>query len=381
MKKLVFITNIPTPYRTAFYDALQKECRVSDCDLSVLYCATTEPKRRWPYKPEEMHHNHVLMWGIHPRLRGFITHLNPEVWTRLSKANPDIVVMAGAWNTPTVLLALLWCKLKNKPALFWSEGHSDAVLNKKGPIAFLRRSVYRLFDGFTVPNSKSAAWAAMQSGGGAKTILLPNSIDTTSFYPPAEITKQEIRAKLGLPLGARIFVQVARLDPEKAPAELISAFLRIPTETKESPFLVLVGPGSQEDKIREMCKGASERVLVTGNVPASQVREWLWASDIFILNTKRDPNPLSPIEASSAKMPIMMSRLAGNVSELVEEGRTGWIINDPCNPLPELTDAIAVSDERLASMGSEAQRSITERFDVQNVARRLIADLQDAYPA
>jgi glycosyltransferase involved in cell wall biosynthesis len=375
MKKIFFVTNIPTPYRTAFYDALSNECAAKNQELYVMYCAKTEPKRRWPYDYRVMNHKHLVLSGIHPNFMGFVPHFNPSVVIHLERASPRLVVLAGAWNTPTVLLALLWCRLRGVPVYFWSEGHSNAVLNPTGLIAYIRRSVYQMFDGFMVPNARSAKWALDQAADAKTVIRLPNSIDTASFYPPASSTKEQWREKLGLPKDKTILIQVARMDPEKAPVELAQAYLSLPEEMRLKSTLVFVGPGRLEDELRKLSSGHEDSLRVVGNIPADMVREWLWASDIFVLNTKRDPNPLSPIEACSAALPILVSRLAGNVDELVVEGANGWAIQDPDNPCAELARAIMAGRSRLREMGLVAQANITERFDVRNVTRRLLDDI------
>lgn len=372
--RLLFLTNIPTPYRSAFYDALAKEAAQSGDQLRVLYCATTEPGRHWPYEPEGMRHAHEVMPGWHFQLRKWYSHLNLTILARLQYLRPDIVAIAGAWNTPTMLLALAWCRLTGTPVYFWSEGHAAAVLNSGGGIAWARRRVYAAFTGFLVPNELSARWAASQARGPAIMVRLPNSIETTGFAQPAGMTKKEARSRLGLASSGTILIQVARVDAVKAPLELARTFLALPENYRRRARLVFIGTGSLHEQLGAIAKESDGSILVVGNVDAPRVREWLWAADCFVLNTKRDPNPLSPIEASAASLPILLSHLAGNVRELVGEGVTGWVIKDPDNPADELMRAIDCDEARRREMG-EAARLRAKSFDVGQVAANLLRDL------
>ena len=67
---LVVLTNIPTPYRTTFFDAVATEAAQINRAFHVLYCATSEPGRHWPYEPATMRHPHTVLRGVHPRLVG-----------------------------------------------------------------------------------------------------------------------------------------------------------------------------------------------------------------------------------------------------------------------------------------------------------------------
>lgn len=376
--RIVFLTNIPAPYRTALYDALHDECAGRGDRLRVLYCAVTEPRRHWPYEPASMRHAHAVMPGVHPRIGAFFTHLNPVVWRELCVTSPDVLVVSGAWNTPTMLIAIVWAKLHGARLLFWSEGHQGAVLNPRGPISWLRRLVYGCFEGFLAPNARSAEWARAQGGRSKPVMAFPNSIDTRSFSPPPAGDKAAWRAKLGLPADAVVLTQVARLDAIKAPLELARAFLSLPEDIRGRAVLVFIGSGELQDDMGRLAARSGGRIFLAGNIAASAVREWLWASDVFVLNTRRDPNPLSPIEASAAELPVMMSGFAGNVDELVDPGVTGWVIRDPDNPARELEHAIGLGRLRLAEMGRRARAASVDQFDARNVARRFLQELRHA---
>ena len=374
---LVVLTNIPTPYRTAFFDALAEAAACAGKRFHVLYCAKTEPGRHWPYDPSKMRHAHTVLRGFHPCVAGTTAHLNPGILAELNLLKPDTLLIAGAWNTPTMLVAGLNIYSPAPRRFFWSEGHADAVLHKSGLIAWLRRRVYRTFDGFAVPNAKSGEWALAQAGSARPVVTLPNAIEAAFFKRPSAEARAQARQKLGLSEKGRVLVQVSALTERKGVLPLAKAFLGLPAADRAGAQLVFVGDGEQRSELERLAAESAGAIRLLGQLPPEEVRQVLWAADAFVLNTRLDPNPLSAIEASAAGLPVVMSSAAGNISEIVESPDAGFVIVDPAKPTESLRAVLAASDEQLAAMGSRAAAN-AQRFDASTVARSIIKQL---YPA
>jgi glycosyltransferase involved in cell wall biosynthesis len=371
---LVVLTNIPTPYRTAFFDALAEEAARAGKRFHVLYCAKTEPGRHWPYDASKIRHAHAVLRGFHPSCLGIHAHLNPGVLAELNLLKPDTLILAGSWNTPTMLIAGLNIYSPPPRRFFWSEGHADAVLHKSGLIAWLRRRMYRTFDGFAVPNAKSAEWALAQAGGPRPIVTLPNAIDAQFFARPSG-ARDEARRALGLEGEGRVLVQVSALTERKGVMELAKAFLALPPENRRGAKLVFVGEGELRPQLEALAAESAGAIRVLGQLPPEEVRRVLWASDAFVLNTRLDPNPLSAIEAAAAGLPVVMSAAAGNIHEVVEDPKTGFVIRDISDPSDALRAVLVASDAQLAEMGTRAIELARTHFDAPAVARSLIAQL------
>ena len=371
---IVVLTNIPTPYRTAFFDALAEAAACAGKRFHVLYCAKTEPGRHWPYEPVKMKHAHTVLRGFHPSLTGIHAHLNPGVLAELNLLKPDTLILAGSWNTPTMLIAGLNIYSPAPRRFFWSEGHADAALHKSGLIAWLRRRVYRTFDGFAVPNAKSAEWAIAQAGSPRPIVTLPNAINGAFFKRPSGDARSQARAKLGLPDKGRVLVQVSTLTERKGVLPLAKSFLGLPAVESAGARLVFVGEGEQRAELESLAASSAGTIRVLGQLPPEEVRQALWAADAFVLNTRLDPNPLSAIEASAAGLPVVMSAAAGNITEIVEAPDAGFVIRDSADPTETLRAVLSASDEQLAAMGTRAALN-AQRFDAPAVARSLIKQL------
>jgi glycosyltransferase involved in cell wall biosynthesis len=372
---LVVLTNIPTPYRTAFFDALAEEAARAGKRFHVLYCAKTEPGRHWPYEPAKMKHAHTVLRGFHRSLTGIHAHLNPGVLAELNLLKPDTLLIAGSWNTPTMLIAGLNIYSPHPRRFFWSEGHADAALHKRGLIAWLRRRVYRTFDGFAVPNAKSAEWALAQAGGPRPIVTLPNAIDAKAFARPSVNARSEARRHLGIAGEGRVLVQVSALTDRKGVLELARAFLGLTAEARRGAKLLFVGDGELRGRLNALAAESSGSIRVLGQLPPEEVRRVLWAADAFVLNTRLDPNPLSAIEAAAAGLPVVMSAAAGNIREVVEAPAAGFVIADPADPSEALRAVLGASDAQLAEMGARAAGLARTQFDAVAVARSLVKQL------
>jgi len=372
---LVILTNIPTPYRTAFFDALAEEAARVGRRFHVLYCAKTEPGRHWPYEPSKMRHAHTVLRGFHPSFAGLHAHLNPGVLAELNLLKPDTMLIAGAWNTPTMLIAGLNITSPHPRRLFWSEGHSGSVLNKSGLIAWLRRHTYRAYDGFVVPNQASLDWSRQQAGGPKPCFLIPNSIDAGFYARKSPSARAEARRRLGLPEQGRVLVQVGLLSSAKGAPELARAFLALPASERLGATLALVGSGPADEGLRGLSAASGGALRLLGQLLPEGVRDALWAADAFVLNTRRDSNPLSAIEAAAAGLPVVMSAAAGNIREVVEAANTGFVIRDPSDPTEALRAVLSASDAQLADMGARAADLARSQFDAPIVARALIRQL------
>lgn len=375
---LVILTNIPTPYRTAFFDALAEEMARVGRRVHVLYCAKTEPRRHWPYDPAKMKHAHTVLRGFHPAVAGLHAHLNPGVLAELNLLKPDTMIIAGSWNTPTMLIAGLNIYSPAPRRFFWSEGHAGAVMYQSGLIAWVRRRIYRTFDGFAVPNSKSAAWALAQVGSPRSVITLPNAIDAGFFARRSPSVRLEARKALGLDGQGRLLVQVSALTGPKGVLELAQAFLNLGDHERAGARLIFVGDGTHRAALEALAVQSAGAIHVLGQRPPESVRQVLWAADGFVLNTFFDRNPISVLEAAAAGLPLIMSSFAGSVREVIEEPQTGFVIRDPSNPTEALRSVLSASDVQLAEMGARAAALARAKFDAPAVARLLVAQL---YPS
>jgi glycosyltransferase involved in cell wall biosynthesis len=371
--RFAVVTNIPSPYRTAFFNEVAEVCRGRGVAFKVLYCATTENNRDWPFEPAKMKHAFAIMPGLHVTLGDATHHINPSVLTRLADYRPAVVLCAGSWHMSATLLATL-AQGGGFQTVFWSEGHADAVRHAAGIVAWLRRKALRLHHAFAVPNRRSAEWILAQVCD-ARIFTLPNTVDKAFFTRRSPDERGAARTRLGLSSDDLVILHVSQLVARKGVIALARAFRTLPDCAARLARLVFLGAGPLEAELRSLAAASAGRLIVAGSTQPEGVRTWLMAADWFALNSSLDPNPLSPIEASFAGLPLLLTRNAGNFEELLLPGRTGFEISDPADPSSALRLALTTPSDRTTHMGAAAFENAEMNFDTGVVAHGLIEQL------
>lgn len=375
--KLLVVTNIPTPYRIAFFNVLHNQLLKVGGSLKVLYCAKNEPDRHWKIDLNEQQFDFEILNGFHKSIKGLYLHFNPSVLNKTAAFQPDYILYAGSWNMPTVVFSLLFNSFFNKKykKLFWSEGHDGSMLHKSGIIPMIRKFIQNKFDGFAVPNERSKSYLFELLGLNKKPIvILPNTVDGDFFTKPDtwnEVHSNTIKSKFNIPFDSKIIIQVAQIEDRKGVNEIVEFWKKL--STKENYHLVLVGEGALKNELIQKTQSDST-IHFLGNQSKEMVRELLFASDVFLLLTKNDPNPLTLIEASFAKLPILTTKFAGNCNEIVV-GTNGVVMNEINF---DTFDKAFQSIKNFADQktGAISYDNVKTNFDINNVAINFIVQLQ-----
>lgn len=249
------------------------------------------------------------------------------------------------------------------------------MLHKNGIVPIIRNFIQNKFDAFAVPNERSKSYLFDLLGLNQKPIaILPNTVDGAFFTKPETWTLEnsnEVKVEFNIPNDSKIIIQVAQIEDRKGVNEIVDFWPQL--QTKENYHLVLVGEGSLKKDL--MNKSESDVTIhFLGNQPKEKVRDLLFASDIFLLLTKNDPNPLTLIEASFAKLPILTTKFAGNCNEIVV-GNNGVIIDEiNFDTFDKAFQTIKSFAEQ--KNGETSYENVKVNFDIDNVTSNFIKQLQ-----
>ena len=116
--------------------------------------------------------------------------------------------------------------------------------------------------------------------------------------------------------------------------------------------------------------GAVGRIMFLGK--SENVRDLLAAADALVLPTRSEPFGMVVVEAILMGVPPVVSRVAGS-SEVVEDGRSGFVIDDPKNVTAWAGAMTRLCDRTLRETMAEACLSERERFSYENHLRALEA--------
>lgn len=173
--------------------------------------------------------------------------------------------------------------------------------------------------------------------------------------PPG--TREHARQELDLPPGAPVMGTVMRLSPQKAPLDWLQAARQVAEACPEAYFVVVGGgPLAAEVEAEVNRAGLAPRFRLTG--PRHDVERLVSAFDVFALASLWEGFPIVYEEASAAGLPLVGTAVDG-AAELIEEGRTGYLVA-PRQPaqLAERVVELLQDLQRARAMGEAARERV-----------------------
>lgn len=236
--------------------------------------------------------------------------------------NERVALLHAHQYTPFFYAALSRQLGSGAPVLFTEHGrHFPDYRRQKRVLAnrFLLRRRDRVV---AVGNAVRHALVANEGISAKRIAVIHNGIDATAFND-RRCDRNQLRSEIGVAPDDLTLIQVARLDYLKDHATAIRALERVRAQRPDA-CLVLVGDGPEQAKIEAEVRqrGLSGRVHFLGL--RTDVARLVQAADIFLLTSISEGIPLTLIEAMSAGLPVVATRVGG-VGEIVAEGQTGLL--------------------------------------------------------
>ena len=125
--------------------------------------------------------------------------------------------------------------------------------------------------------------------------------------------------------NTKVFINIARLSPEKDQEKLIRAFEKVAKLHKEAR-LINLGSGALEGHLKSLIKDLKleKKVFLLGQ--RLNPYPYLNKSDCFVLSSNHEGQPMTLFEALILKKPIIATDIVGNRSVL--EGRPGLLVEN-----------------------------------------------------
>jgi starch synthase (maltosyl-transferring) len=190
--------------------------------------------------------------------------------------------------------------------------------------------------------------------------VIPNGIDPSPF----DHASPAPRAAIGVPEWAHLALFVGRLTEQKGLPFLIEAAGQV-ARTRPDWHLALVGDGPDRDPLQQ---AAARIPALSGRVhwlgPRDDIPALLKTADLLVLASLWEGMPNVVLEAMAARRSVVATSVEGT-EELVEPGRTGWLVPpaDPDALAGALLDA-ASDPVRLIRQGEAGRARVESRFTV-----------------
>ena len=312
--KVLFITNIPSPYRVDFFNELGKLC-----ELTVIFekASSSERDNSWQNYNTE-HFKAVILKGIK---HGVANAFCPEILLYLKKGLYDQVIVTN-FTSPTGMLAITWLRLNKIP--YWLE--SDGGFPKSG--AGIKEKVKKHFikgamGYFSTADVHDQYY--LQYGAEPERI---HRYPFTSLYRrdilDAPVTPEEkaaARKKLGI-TEERVLLSIGQFIRRKGFDILIEAMAKLPSGVG----CYIVGGEPTQDYLNQVQRLGLTSVHFVGFQSKQVLADYFMAADVFVLPTREDVWGLVVNEAMAKGLPVVTTDRCVAGLELITEPALGKIV-------------------------------------------------------
>ena len=224
---------------------------------------------------------------------------------------------------------------------------------------------------------RNAAFAVCVSSYGRSQLMrwTPSELWSKIHVVHCGLDDQYLRISPQPPTSKTQFVCVGRLGEHKAQLLLVEA-IRLLREAGHYCTLVLVGDGPMRPAVESAINeaGLNDRITITGWVAGDRVQREIIAARALVLPSFSENMPVVIMEAMALGRPVISTYIAG-IPELVESGKTGWLVpSGDTHALAEaMRDALAAAPEQISKMGKLGNQRVAERHNAIIEARKLRA--------
>ncbi len=198
-------------------------------------------------------------------------------------------------------------------------------------------------------------------GFGDKSFLIRNFVDTQKFIKPKNVPPHDFT-----------LIFVSRLEPLQHPELIVKAFKKV-NERFPNTKLHIVGSGSLFDKTQKLVEALHLKDNVVFFGKQTDVRKFLWSSDIFLASNF---GYIASLEAWSAGLVVVAPNF-GIMKETIKDGYNGLLFK------PQNIDALAVAITRLIedkalceTLAANGNRTV-RNYDIGTIAP-IIAEIYES---
>ncbi len=304
------------------------------------------------------------------------------------RARPD--VLHAHWALPNGFIAAVIARRYRIPLVVSIPG-SDATVAAANP--FFRRMARFAFAtaGLITANSTALRDVAIHDLGAdpARCALIPYGVDPRALLPD-DRGVAELRATLGIPTDAVVFLAVGRMVYKKGFDRLLRAMALLAewtdgrsNETAHRPIrhspihLVMVGEGDlwAEWQALGRALGLGEHIHWVGNVPADRIGVYYNMADALVMPSVTRPADglnVTVLDAMSCAKPVVGTAAAGN--ELaIHDGSNGFLVPEADDvALARALAALAADPDLRMRMGRAGRQMIETELGWPQLAARYV---------
>lgn len=192
----------------------------------------------------------------------------------------------------------------------------------------------------------------------SKIELLPVSVDPDEFSPTHKTST--VFEALRIPVFNRpVILSVGRISPEKNLHLVIEAVGKL-QHLEPAPLLVIVGDGPEKEDLEDLCAKRGY-VYFTGMREGATLRQLYASSQLFVFASQVDTLGLSPMEALSSGLPVLLPKGA-SLTEFITPGTSALLYEFGLEGLTAGLQELLSNKELSAKLSTNGRSTMVERW-------------------
>lgn len=173
------------------------------------------------------------------------------------------------------------------------------------------------------------------------------------------------RKEVGIGENDFVFMSTGQLSVRKNHQVAIKAIAKIPYPNVK---YLIVGFGEEEKTLRKLVEELKieDRVIFAGY--RSDVKQLLSVVDAYVFPSLQEGLPVSLMEAMAAGLPIVCSRIRGNI-DLIQDGEGGYLVD--CYDIDGIAKHMTDIIENDCSWMGNINYEIIKKYDVKNISKMM----------
>jgi len=357
--KILFITNIPSPYRIDFFNELGRTV-----DLKVLF----EAERNYQLNEQWYTDKHLNFSAVFLK-KGQIEEkkINWKILNYISKHTQDLIVVTN-YSYLTELLALLYIKIKRIPYCLEIDG--GIIRNENIFLKAFKRFLIKNAEAYISPSSKSDEFL-MHYGAEENRInrYFFTSLHNKEILDRVLLKHEKFTYKNQLEIiEDKMILSVGQFIYRKGFDVLIESAAKL---SRHYGFYIVGGDPSQEC-LNLKRKYKLDNLHFIDFKRKEELKSYFLASDLFVLPTREDVWGLVINEAMACGLPVITTDKCVAGFELVNNYRNGFIVpSDDEASLAYRIDEILADDKLRVKMAQNSLEKI-KNYTIENMSQRHI---------
>ncbi len=313
-QRVLFLTNIPAPYRIDFFNALGKLC-----DLTVVFEARRAEGIRFNWNEDAAKRFTAIFLSD-----GDIdeTHVDRRIFQYIARGRYDQIV-ATSYGYYTETAALLAMRLRGIPY----DLEIDGGVVRPGEHPFKRllkrhiiRGAGRLFSSGRVTDALFLHYGA----DAGRIVRYPfTSLHENDLLPvvPAQAQRRAAKEALGITCP-RLVLSIGQFIYRKGYDMLLSCC----DSLDASACVAIIGGTPTEEYQRIVVQKGLSNVRFLAFMDKEELEQWFLAADVFVLPTREDMWGLVVNEAMAHALPVVTTDRCNAGMELITNGENGFVV-------------------------------------------------------